>query len=313
MGGGWDVGKSLQQVVGGTLDPLNISGYGGIPGVNSNGRTLGDLGNDVTGKTNMDRAMDAQKGATGNANAVLKDTYAQQQGYLQPTYDTGQSALQQLAGGNLMDNYKTSDAYKFNLAEGQNAINNNMAARGLGNSGAALKELTKYQTGLLSQDQQQHYNNEFNRLNALAGYGNNAANNMASAAGAYGSNLSNNIMGLGNATAAANIAQANNNTALLQQGLGLGAAALFSDERLKTNIVAIDPKDIKEFRENLSPYLFKYINEEHGDGLWAGVMAQDLEKSKLGRLIVFEDKDGNKQINTKKAISLLLALQAEVA
>ena len=100
-------------------------------------------------------------------------------------------------------------------------------------------------------------------------------------------------MGLGNATAAANIAQGNQFSNMIGQGAGLAALA-FSDERLKTNVSVIDPKDIKEFRKNLTPYLFEYISKEHGEGQWAGVMAQDLEKSKLGKLIVVEDKDGNK-------------------
>lgn len=307
MGGGLDVGKAFQQTVGASLDPFNISGYGGIPGINSNGRTLDNLKDDVTGKTNMDRALAAQQGATGNANTVLGDTYKQQQGYLQPTYNTGQTALKTLAGGNIMDGYKASDAYQFQLGEGQKAINNSMAARGLGNSSAAMKEMARYSQGLASQDAQQYYNNEFNRLNTLAGYGNTAANNMASAAGAYGSNLSNNIMGLGNATAAANIAQANNNSALIGQGIGAGAMLLASDKRVKKNIEEISESDRGEIGKVLKAYKFNYLTDEFGDGDWIGVMAQDLQKHPIGKTLVIENEQGILTIDTKKVLSMFLA------
>ncbi len=304
--------KAITSTVGASMDPFNLTGYGGIPGVNSTKSTSGGgLIGDLTGENAANAAIAAQTKGIGSANQALAQTYQQQQSYLSPYSDAGKSALNQLASGNIMDGYKESDAYKFNLAQGQQAINNNLASRGMGNSGAAQKALLAHQTGLLSQDQQQYYNNEMNRLNQLAGMGQNASNNLASAAGSYGSNLSNNYMGLGNATAAANIAQGNQFSNMIGQGAGLAALA-FSDERLKTNVSVIDSKDIKEFRKNITPYLFEYISKEHGEGQWAGVMAQDLEKSKLGKLLVVEDKDGNKQIDIKKAVSLLLALQAEV-
>lgn len=305
--------KAITSTVGASMDPFNLTGYGGIPGVNSTKSTSGGgIIGDITGENAANAAIDAQKKGTGSANQALAQTYQQQQGYLNPYNDAGRDALAQLASGNIGSNYQQSAGYKAQMEAGQNAINNQMAARGLGNSGAALKALTSYSQDLANQDYQQYYQNESNRLSQLAGMGQSSANNLASAAGSYGSNLSNNYMGLGNATAAANIAQGNQFSNMIGQGAGLAALA-FSDERLKTNVSVIDPKDIKEFRKNLTPYLFEYISTEHGEGQWAGVMAQDLEKSKLGKLLVVEDKDGNKQIDIKKAVSLLLALQAEVA
>ena len=304
--------KAITSTVGASMDPFNLTGYGGIPGVNSTKSTSGaGIIGDITGENATNAAIAAQTKGTSSANQALANTYSQQQGYLNPYSDAGKNALSQLAGGNIGANYQQSPGYQAQMTAGQNAINNQMAARGMGNSGAALKALTSYSQDLANQDYQQYYQNESNRLSQLAGYGQNASNNLASAAGAYGSNLSNNYMGLGNATASANIAQGNQFSNLIGQGAGI--AAMFSDERLKTNVSVIDSKDIKEFRKNLTPYLFEYISNEHGEGQWAGVMAQDLEKSKLGKLLVVEDKDGNKQIDIKKAVSLLLALQAEVA
>ncbi len=275
---------------------------------------MGDVWSDITGQTASKNAQKSQTAATNNANQALTSSYNSQVSYLNPYAGAGSAALDQLAGGNIGSNYQQSAGYQAQMEAGQNAINNQMAARGMGNSGAALKALTSYSQDLADQDYQQYYQNESNRLSQLAGMGQNAANNLASAAGSYGSNLSNNYMGLGNASAAAQIGQYNQMAGLATEGFKGGATALaFSDERLKTNVSVIDSKEIKEFRKNLTPYLFEYISKEHGEGQWAGVMAQDLEKSKLGKLVVLEDKDGNKQIDIKKAVSLLLALQAEVA
>lgn len=305
--------KAITSSVGASVDPFNLTGYGGIPGVNatksiSGGGIIGD----ITGENAANTAIDAQTKGMNSANKALTNSFDMQKSYLSPYNEAGVNALNSLAGGDFASNYQQSPGYQAQMTAGQNAINNQMAARGMGNSGAALKALTSYSQDLANQDYQQYYNNESNRLSQLAGFGSNASNNLASAAGSYGSNLSNNYMGLGNANAAAAINQGNQMSNLIGQGAGIAALA-FSDERLKTDVSVIDPKDVKEFKKSLTPYLFEYISNEHGEGQWAGVMAQDLEKSKLGKLIVVEDKDGNKQIDIKKAVSLLLALQSEAA
>lgn len=53
-------------------------------------------------------------------------------------------------------NYLNSSGYKFNLAQGQNAITSSNAASGLLNSGSALKGLAKYGQGLASNYLQQY-------------------------------------------------------------------------------------------------------------------------------------------------------------
>lgn len=306
-----NIGKGLQQFVGATFDPLNISGYGGIPGVNSNGRTISDGISDVTGQTDANRAMESQTKGAAQANQVLGQQYGVQTDYLKQLAGYGQDAMSQLQSGSFANNYQQSPGYAAQLAAGQTAINNSMAARGMVKSGAALKALTGYSQDLANQDYQQYYNNEYNRLNNLAGINVDATNNLATAANQYGANLSNNITGLANAQAAASMAKSNQNAALLQQGVGLGASYLFSDERLKTNITEIPKEDIEEMKRLLTAYYFGYKNADHGKGEWAGVMAQDLEKSKIGKLLVVEDSQGNKTIDQNKVLSMFLATMAE--
>lgn len=101
--------------------------------------------------------------------------------------------------------------------------------------------------------------------------------------------------------------QANNSMVGSALGMGILGAAI-SDRRLKTDIEPISQQDIKELRSNLKAYKYKYVDIAHGEGDWIGVMAQDLEKSRLGKNLVFENAKGQKMIDMKKAMSLALAV-----
>lgn len=116
-------------------------------------------GTDATGTVNN---------ATTNANSSLQALLDQSKGNLDPYLKTGQQGATDLgkytAGGGPQfkfnyDDYKNSDAYKFQLDQGTQAINNSMSSRGLANSGAALKDLTNYGQGLAST----YYDNAFQR------------------------------------------------------------------------------------------------------------------------------------------------------
>lgn len=76
-------------------------------------------------------------------------------------------------------------------------------------------------------------------------------------------------------------------------------AALPSDKNLKKKINKInDLKDIEDMMENLNPFSFEYLGDtiEH-----LGVMAQDLEKSRFGKMMVLNTPKG-KMININKLI-----------
>jgi hypothetical protein len=83
-------------------------------------------------------------------------------------------------------------------------------------------------------------------------------------------------------------------------GAGKGAtAALFaSDERVKSNIQPVEAtaKEFDDFMSAMSANTYEYDEpDKHGAGVRFGFMAQDLEKTKLGRHMV-KPVDGVKMI-----------------
>ncbi len=98
---------------------------------------------------------------------------------------------------------------------------------------------------------------------------------------------------------------------LLQAGGTLGAAKLAaSDRRLKKDIKVADAT-IDDLLDNLRPYTYRYKDEKHGKGERAGIMAQEMERSEMGRRIVTETADG-KMIDINKAVSATLAAAARL-
>lgn len=275
------------------------------------------LGTNIFGENSTDKALSAQRQGTNQANNALTTAYTDQKKYLNPYYDIGTKALSQLASGNIMGNMQgdrgsvegMDPGYSFRLAEGQKAIQQSAAAMGGLNSGAAMKALARYGQDYASNEYNNAYNRKYQTLSQLAGMGENAASNMVNATANYGNSMSNNYMGLGNAQASANIANANRSSNLLGQG-ATAAAMYFSDERLKDNIEPISRDEIQEFKESLRALKYAYKDKQNGEGEWIGVLAQDLEKSELGKTVVVSDEDGHKAIDLKKAVSLLFAIVA---
>ena len=186
------------------------------------------LGTRMSGGNAYSDALDAQTGATGQANQAISNAYGEQKKYLNPYFEAGNRSMSQLASGNLVNatTLANDQGYQARLNEGLKAVNMSAAAKGGLNSGATLKALTRYGQDYASNEYDKAYNREYSRLSQLAGYGNSAANNLASVAGSYGSNLSNNYMGLGNAAASSNIAQANNQMQLINGLTGATGYAL---------------------------------------------------------------------------------------
>jgi hypothetical protein len=67
--------------------------------------------------------------------------------------------------------FQESDAYRFQMEQGMNAINNSARARGLYGSGSRAMALQRFGQGLAAQE----YNNYLNRLAGLSGVGQQAA------------------------------------------------------------------------------------------------------------------------------------------
>ena len=77
-----------------------------------------------------------------------------------------------------------------------------------------------------------------------------------------------------------------------------------SDEDCKENIRSEHPLEIEAFLASLEPKSFDFKDGE-GNKNKHGVIAQDLEKSNIGRGIVVEDETGTKNISMPDAISAL--------
>lgn len=85
-------------------------------------------------------------------------------------------------------------------------------------------------------------------------------------------------------------------------GAGVGAAAAMmsmfaSDERLKQDVAPVKDEHIVEFLNAVSPKFYNYKNEKYGKGRYTGYMAQDIEKTEIGKTIVKQDGHGNKMID----------------
>ena len=262
--------------------------------------------------------------AANMANDHQRYMYDQNRKDQEPWMNVGRNALKQMYDGTLYNNFKMSDfqkdpGYQFRMDEGVRALENSAAAKGSLNSGATLRALTEFGQNLASNE----YNNAYNRFNAdrdqrynklanLAGAGQTATSNVGAAGQAYSSNYGSNLMAGQQARSAGRIGQWNDINQGFQQTQntlmqGAGGMMAFCDERLKTNITDISKADFQELSRAIQPSIFNYISNEYGEGDYAGVMAQDLEKSKLGRMIVDENEKGEKVIDLKKAILLLLA------
>ncbi|MBK7892887.1 MAG: tail fiber domain-containing protein [Bdellovibrionales bacterium] len=200
------------------------------------------------------------------------------------------------------------------MDEASKALERSSAARGGLTSGRFMKELMRQNQGMASEE----YNNAYNRFNAdrdrrfgrlsqIAGVGQTANTQVAQAGQNYANAYSQNVQGGANAVAAQAMGQAGQRQQFIQ-----GAASLaFCDERVKTNIQPVSKEDLAEMKSHLKAYSFNYKSPIHGSGDYVGVMAQDLEKSKLGKTLVYEDADGVKLIDLSRVLMLFLATMAE--
>ena len=158
-------------------------------------------------QTNTFNALrDEQRGATNQVRDQQLGMYEQLRGDLAPYRDAGTRAvgnLERFMAGDGGRRFQASDfqedpGFQFRRDQGEQAINRNALSRGRYNSGAALKELQNYNSGLASQefgnafDRWRAGNNDiFGRYSGIAQAGQAAANRT----GDYGMNAANQISG----------------------------------------------------------------------------------------------------------------------
>jgi hypothetical protein len=284
----------------------------------------GLLGTDKT-----DEAIAAQKAGAAEAARIQQEMYNQSREDLAPWRQAGEKALTGMQDADYMRDFTMADyqadpGYQFRMDEANKALERSASARGMQLGGGQLKALSTLNQNLASQEYKGAYDRfnadrdrRFGRLSNLSTMGQNSASQQASTAMAHGQSMGNLYAGVGNAEGAAHIGQANLNAGMFNTmieagGKAAGSAGMaFCDRRLKTDIGDVSKSDMEEMKKVLKAFRFHYKSQEHGKGLNYGVMAQDLEKSKVGKTLVFEDAGGNKMVDIGKVMIMWLAAGAE--
>lgn len=177
----------------------------------------------VISYTNSQNATNAQTNAANNANTTQQNEFNAIQANNAPWVASGSKALGTLNSqmGTLnkpfsMADFQADPGYQFALNQGQQAIERAAAAKGGNSSGATMKAMSQYNTGMANQQYGaafDRYNtqntNTFNRLSSMAGLGQTANSNVSAAGMNSANNISANQIGAGNAQAAGQIGGAN--------------------------------------------------------------------------------------------------------
>jgi len=87
----------------------------------------------------------------------------------------------------------------------------------------------------------------------------------------------------------------------------LAAPFLISDETKKENVSKEDG-EISELYKHIRPETYSYKDEENGEGKHLSPMAQDLEKSEIGKSMV-EDTPHGKVVNMGKGFGAMMSMQ----
>lgn len=253
-----------------------------------------------------------QVAAAREANALQRQIYEESVERGQPFYDVGLAGSEKLSGylgldeaqrgnvpegsyGSLLQSFSpdqlTEDpGFAFRQAEGNKALERQLASQGKTFSPEAAKALMGYNQGLASQEYGQAYDRYradqgdiYNRLAALSGTGQQQISQLNQAGQSYAGNVGQTNASLADAQVAAQQAknagkQSMFNT-LLSGGAMLGAAAI-SDERLKENVVRVGEKN------GFGLFQFNYKGD---DKTYEGVIAQEVQRKQPDAIIDMGD------------------------
>lgn len=131
---------------------------------------------------------------------------------------------------------ESTPGYQFNLTQGLKAVQNSAAARGLGNSGAALKGAANFATGLADSTYQNQFANElaqrnqaYNQLLGTSELGSGAAGQTGLFATQTGANIGQNTIAGGTGLAAGLVGAGNS----LTNGLNTVGGINFANQLLQ--------------------------------------------------------------------------------
>ncbi len=201
----------------------------GVTGA-ANERALGRMNMAITNSIKRansarDASISGQDKATAGAVATQSGFYDRARTDMAPWMQAGQKALEQYSGElglggpdgqPFQSQFRTTPGYEFQVQEGEKGAVNNLRALGMGGSGAALKALTAFRTGLADQT----YSKYLADLKGVADSGQSAATNLGQLGAQTGANIGQTLMtGAGaNTTTRMGTAELSNNAAI--QGAG---------------------------------------------------------------------------------------------
>lgn len=198
-------------------------------------------------------------------------------------------AERQKMNTNLLNQQNLTNTQLQNYAQAQNLANEQRVADA--NVGLANQRM-QYNKAAIQQD----LGNRMNQGQLMAG-----------AAGQYAGQLNKQA----DQRDAEKAAKWDNIGRLTDAGIGLATAGFGSDKNIKKDIKPAS-KEADEMLDKLKGYNFKYKDEANGEGERVGIMAQDLEKSKMGKKLVKDSPEG-KSIDVKNALGAIMAAQARLA
>ena len=192
----------------------------------------GAVGGSLISSGASNHASDVAANAAAQNNALQQQTYASNKALEQPYIDAGTTANSALEGflglggdpaasQKALNDYLSSTGYQFTRQQGLDAATQSKAAQGLLNSGAALKSLDAYGTGLANQYGQQYADT----LSSVANRGANSANALAGFGQASANAQNANTSSAAETSAAAGTASASNINALIGQAVNLFGAS----------------------------------------------------------------------------------------
>jgi len=184
-------------------------------------------------------AAETQAQAAAQANSLEREMWQQGREDMAPWLTQGKASLAQLGGltkdgGDLMRRWTPADlskdpGYQFRLGEATRGVDRAMAARGLSNSGVALRELSRVNQGMASEESMNAYNrdiqqrqNIFNMLSSLANTGQVTGQQLSASGSQYAGNVGQNLGQAANAIAAGKVGAAQANQNMLSDLFGLG-------------------------------------------------------------------------------------------
>jgi len=191
----------VAYATGGASEIARAAGGGNGALINSGLNMLGIGSGSALKKGNSNASRDVQE-ARNNALGSIDNAYTDEQNYLNPYLKQGGAAYSRMGdllglSGNTsaagygsygpgshftMSNLEEDPGYKFRLQQGQRALDNSVASRGMNLSGAQLKGAADYNSGMASQEYgnaYQRYMDRYKTLGDMATSGSSAANKLA--------------------------------------------------------------------------------------------------------------------------------------